>query len=50
MNVVRSAKEKTIMVMNPNELNHLSHVRVRTVLHPLDKILITRALWISTAA
>jgi len=37
MSVVRSAKEKTIIVMNPKELNHLIHGRLRTVVHPSIK-------------
>jgi hypothetical protein len=37
MSVVRSAKEKTKMVMKPKELNHLIHGRLRTVSHPSKK-------------
>ncbi len=29
--MVRIAKKKTIMVMNPNELDHLTHGILRTV-------------------
>jgi hypothetical protein len=35
--MVRTAKEKTITVMNPNELDHLTHGIFRTVVNPSIK-------------
>jgi hypothetical protein len=31
--MVRATKEKTIIVMNPNELDHLTHGILRTVVY-----------------
>jgi hypothetical protein len=35
--MVRTAKEKTIIAMNPNELDHLTHGILRTVVNPSIK-------------